>query len=72
MGPAIPKTLDDIYSDYLQRREGLLLALTEGAAIPRPRAGLNRAAFWGSCIRVSAALNPGATWTKGILPRFRI
>lgn len=30
MGPAIPKTLDDIYNDYTIRREALLTALTDG------------------------------------------
>ncbi|KAL6784714.1 hypothetical protein ACKKBF_B02920 [Auxenochlorella protothecoides x Auxenochlorella symbiontica] len=31
MGPAIPKTLDDIYNDYTIRREALLTALTDDA-----------------------------------------
>lgn len=57
MGPAVPKTLDDIYNDYLQRREGLLTALIDGSW-PRRGCTMRQWRLGPSCLASPPARGP--------------
>lgn len=62
MGPAIPKTLDDIYNDYTTRREALLTALTDGEGLGD---GTPFCGTWGfECTTARRSLERGRTRTQ--------
>ena len=60
----IPKTVDDIYRDYQNRRKGLLKALSEGMAARAQGRNTTRGGKGGGG-RTGAGRGPGARGMKG-------